>query len=201
MKHILRSSRYILMITIFAMVFTSCSTWHYNHPRVQVDQPKNDAPQIDQALLPQEGNATTTTSEILKNDESLPEVNVVATSEEASIEKSAPVLNKKSKSLEKSIPQKNKVVKKEKKSNGSFFEKLFKPDQLFKVKEVEKSAVTGWVRLMIILFVVGFILCLMGIFLSVFLHPGFWWLFSFFGGLCILAGFIVLILGLVGIML
>jgi hypothetical protein len=182
------------------MVLSSCSSWHYNHPRVQVDQQRNDQPQIQQTQIPQDGNTTTTTAEILNNESTAPEVNVVATNEEASTVKSVPVVNKKSRSLDKSVPQK-KVVKKETKGKGFFFEKFVKNNKLFKVKSVEKSAVTGWVRLMIILFAIGFIMCLIGIFLSVFLHPGFWWLFSFFGGLCILAGFIVLILGLVGIML
>jgi hypothetical protein len=188
-----------MMVSFLIIALTSCSTWHYNHSRVQVDKQKNDEPQIEQTQIPQDGNVTTTTAEILNNEQASPELNVAAANQEVSIEKSIPVIEHKTKAIKKSAPTVKEV--KGKKEGNFFTRQISKITKLFKVQDVEKSAVTGWVRLMIILFAIGFIMCLIGIFLSVFLHPGFWWLFSFFGGLCILAGFIVLILGLVGIML
>jgi len=59
------------MVAFFTIAFTSCSTWHYNHPRIQVDQQKNDEPQIEQSQLLQDGNAITT-AEIINNEQSSP---------------------------------------------------------------------------------------------------------------------------------
>jgi hypothetical protein len=170
-------------------LLSSCNKWHYDYPRVKVDL--NQANELDQTeAVPQ---IQPVTSEIPADNGTVvqPSANESVSVEADQHQQQAPV------AVEHKSPVK---AKKEAKKPFSFIQKLMDGDRLFKVNEVEKSALTGWVRIMIILFVVGFILVLVGIFLSVFLHPGFWWLFYFFGSLCILAGFIVLILGLVGIM-
>jgi hypothetical protein len=177
---------FILAGTIFLM--SSCNKWHYDHPRVKVDLDQPN--EVNEATaFPQQRSITT---EVPMNNGTT--VIQPSNNEVVSVEngvKNTPV----------TAPHQNPIKsKKPTKSPFSFIKKLMDGDRLFKVNEVEKSALSGWVRIMVILFVVGFILVLIGIFLSVFLYPGFWWLFYFFGSLCILAGFIVLILGLVGVM-
>jgi len=175
---------------------SSCSTWHYNTPRIKVDR----STEIDMASKnePKDSVATITaqSNDVENSVRETAEINNQTASTETSVV-TADVVKHKTKVL----PVKSTQIKKEKKGIKYFTQKLMKDinQQLFKVKDVGKTAASGWVRIMIILFVVGFILILVGIFLSVFLGGPFWWLFYGFGALCLLAAFIILILVLVGL--
>lgn len=201
MKSYITFTKISFILVAAICLLSSCNKWHYDYPRVKVDL--NQANELNQAeAIPQIQPVTTEDP----MDDGMTTVLQPTTKEVAYVEtnkqeQTAPVTTAEHKAPVKAKKDPSTKAQDNKKP-FSFIQKLMNDgDKLFKVNEVEKSAVTGWVRIMIILFVVGFILVLIGIFLSVFLHPGFWWLFYFFGALCILAGFIVLILGLVGIML
>jgi hypothetical protein len=196
MKSYISLSKWSFILVGAIFLLSSCNKWHYNHPRVKVDLDQPN--EVNEATaFPQQRSVTT---EVPENDGMT--VIQPSTTEVASVEKE-------SKNTPVSTPHQSPIKhkkegpvkhKKESKSPFSFIKKLNNGEHLFKVNEVEKADLSGWVRIMVILFVVGFIMVIIGIFLSVFLYPGFWWLFYFFGSLCILAGFIVLILGLVGVM-
>lgn len=184
----------MVLFAIIGLTLTSCSSWRYNNPRVSVDKqtviytkPTNDAPKELSASsddkMVEESKTETRNTEVVTNLSSKPNKPVAI----RTTHRKAPMLVKTN--TEKSKPAFEVLA--------DLFKK--KADNVNKTKHVEKAAASGWVRIMIILFVVGFILLLIGIFLSVFVSGGFWWLFYAFGALCIFAGIIVLILGLLGL--
>ncbi len=197
MKKCIQIREAIIVLVCLTFVLSSCSPWRYNYPRTKVDiEQSNEA----QNLKDKQTNDVSTTctesasNEYIKSAAGEPEELSVGTSEETTVELT-PARTASSSVDHSANTQENGTIV------GWLTEKLGKePQKLLKAQEVEKTALSGWVRIMIILFVVGFILLVVGILLSVLLHPGFWWLFYMFGVLCILAGFIVLILGLVGVM-
>jgi hypothetical protein len=201
MKHSTNIIKTLIAVIAISFFFTSCSPWHYKNPRVRIDR---QDPAVQEEVSNKDIQTESVTSQAIdiekasilkdsiKQKESL-------NTEVASIDHKKVELSVTKKSAQ-HMPAQKRVSKKTTKMSGNFFERALKSQPFFKVKDVEKSALSGWVRIMVILFVVGFILVILGILLSVFLYPGFWWLFYFLGTLCILAGFIVLILGLVGVM-
>lgn len=182
------------ILLLATLLFYSCSSWHYQHPRVKTDSDGSDMEMgsIDRSKTISE--IVTVQSVKIENSgayKSDLNAEVVSTEKMVII---SPVMKKETKVLSSQSTK----TKMDKKGTGYYTQKVMDDHYLLKVKEVEKSTLVGWVRIMIILFVVGFIFLLMGIFFSIFLH-GVWWMFSMLGSLCILAGFIILILGLVGL--
>ena len=177
-----------LMIALIGLTLTSCSTWHYQHSRVSVEREKTTTVTIEPTSAV--SMITSPTDKVIENGKV--ELNTINNS---TIDKN----KSENISLAKTDTKKSPVVTKT--PVKSFIDHFIKKqnNDLHKVKKVEKEAFSGWVRIMIILFVVGFLLILIGIFLSVFIFGGFWWLFYTFGALLIIAGFIVLILGLLGL--
>jgi hypothetical protein len=194
MKRNLTVTKSILGIIGLTFMLSSCSTWHYKHPRVRIE---GEDPVYSQM------------KEERPND-----LTIMTTAEEPGNKqiKTGPVADPRLVTeqsdkfylTDRNAP-KSSVVKETTLKNTNSPLKLFAnhvkthKNGTCNAQSVEKTAATGWVRIMIILFVVGFILLLIGIFLSVFVFGGFWWLFYAFGALLILAGVIVLILGLLGL--
>lgn len=183
MKRNITLTKSLIVAICFTLVLSSCSSWHYKHSRVSVDRDKAISLPIatvpvELAVIPVENKITLMEkTELSANPKKADQVNNNKTSGEV------------------------KTNSTQGKSQMNIFtDHIKKIGKAFEApKTVEKSALSGWVRIMVILFVVGFILLLIGIFLSVFIYGGFWWLFYTFGALCILAGLIVMILGLVGL--
>lgn len=183
-----------IMIAIIGLTLTSCSSWRYNNPRVSVDkqntiiaEPTSDAPH-EVAAASYDNVA----------GESKTEMKATPRTSTISNKSTKPVLVRTP--AKKSSVVANVNVEKHKSIFDVFGDRLNKKtDQVNETKDVERTKASGWVRIMIILLVVGLILLLIGIFLSVFVTGAFWWLFYAMGGLFILAGLIVLILGLVGL--
>jgi hypothetical protein len=191
MKHTTITKTCIALIG-FAFMLTSCSTWRYNkQQRVRIET--EAIPSDDTHIYPSEmSNPVTTSTE--KEIKLIPEKNTTVTYGEQ--KKIDPIkVNKQKPLVVKSIKD-NKTP-----STFQLLADHFKrhDKKVCKAQDVEKTAASGWVRIMIIFFVVGFILLLFGIFLSIFIFGPFWWLFYAFGGLLILAGFILLILILLGL--
>ncbi len=183
----------VIGLISLTFILSSCSTWHYNNPRVRVDKQNSTYPnnEIEEpaelAAIPwAEGMEDKKAEHTLAVDSTKNRVNTdISYVENMNDQK---------------LPSEASANYTKSKTPLNLFSDLIKtPHKIFKAQQVEKNALSGWVRIMVILFVVGFILLLIGIFLSVFIYGGFWWLFWTFGALCILAGFIILILGLVGL--
>ncbi len=186
---------------LVVLAISSCSPWHYNHPRIAVD--KQQTVLLQKETTPEvESNQVFTTCEMLALENEALDVTKPTeenSSEIASVDKNV-ITTPSNDHIKNVVPVKQSKLKKNKSKTVSYTERFKEKSQVFEVQDVEKSTLSGWVRIMVILFVVGFILLLFGIFFSIFLHGLFWWLFYMFGAMCILAGFIVLILGLVGVM-
>ncbi len=194
MKRRLTLTKSILAIVGLTFILSSCSSWRYNNPRVSVE--KETTPYVNQEVVLPVQLAASPEADVMEdrilehgtvNDPRLSNTypgNTQLTNEN---KQNSPVV----------------LTINHAKNNTSL--KLFSDhvkrqgNHSCKTKSVEKTALSGWVRIMVLLFVIGFILLLVGIFLSVFIYGGFWWLFYAFGALCILAGFVILILGLVGL--
>jgi hypothetical protein len=178
------------LIAIIGLTLTSCSTWHYNTPRVSVDRVKTNT-------ITTQPNSSV---EIPVTHEPVVANKKVVMTEHAIYNKPAQkdviqVKDTKAKTAVLSTTQTT-----EKKSLfTTLTEKIAQKKNLLKVAKSEKTAASGWVRIMIIFFVVGLILLLVGIFLSVFIAGPFWWIFYALGGLFILGGLIILILVLLGL--
>jgi hypothetical protein len=168
---------------------SSCSSWHYHQPRVRVDLDQanelTQAPAAIQTPLTSEAPATVQQEPVLPSNSDVASI-------ETQTQANAIPATKAHK-----VPAK---TKKEKKDPFSFIQKLKDDHQLFQVQDVEKTAMANWVRIMIILFVVGFVFLIVGIILTVTIFGGLWWIFYVLGSICILAACIILILGLVGVM-
>jgi hypothetical protein len=191
MKHSITITKTIIAMIGFTFMLTSCSTWRYNkQPRVRIEAeviPSDDIQTDSREMI----NPSTILTE-KKTESTLENNTTIKYGEQENLQHTK--VNKRKNPFVGSITHKT----------PSFFKLMadqFKKHdkQVCKAKDAEKTALSGWVRIMIILFVVGFILLLIGIFLSVFIFGGFWWLFYAFGALLILAGFIILILGLLGL--
>lgn len=176
-----------VLIGIIALTLSSCSSWRYQHSRVSVDREKT----TNVATAPN----STVEVETASNDKVIEggkmEVNSINYNHST---KSDKVNSNNNNTIKLPLGAKTKspindIVDHFKKHSNAAHQ----------VKNVEKSTASGWVRIMIILLVVGFIVLLIGIFLSVFVSGAFWWLFYALGGLLLLAGLIVLILGLLGL--
>ncbi len=178
-----------VLIGVIALTLSSCTSWRYQHSRVSVDREKT----INIATTPNS----------LAEIASTPSDKVIETGKmEQTTSTVSLVSSKKSNNiaLDQKADQKTPLMTKSKTPIKHLVDQFKKhTDATHQVKHVEKSAASGWVRIMIILLVVGFILLLIGIFLSVFVSGAFWWLFYALGGLLLLAGLIVLILGLLGL--
>jgi hypothetical protein len=175
-------------------MLSSCSNWNYKHPRVRTESDKVDYVDAN-ADLP--NKLADSLSPNLVSDKSI--TNPVIFHNRGNQNKTEYFNNKKTNDS-KSGSIKN-VDNKLAKSPFTFITKIHRVqhDKMAKAKSVKKEGASGWVRIMIILFVVGLILLLIGIFLTVFISGAFWWLFYGIGALLILAGVIVLILGLLGL--
>ena len=199
MKTHTKITKVMVVLVSLTFILSSCSPWHYKNVRVKVDTEKTDL-NIAFAEAPKNISETVTAQSVYLESETsaTPQENNALVSTDKSVVTASEV--KKESKIYPSQKAKVKVVKIKKEKKGiMYFTKQIMKNQLFKVKDVEKTALSGWIRIMVILFVVGFILLLIGIFLSIFLSGPFWWLFYAFGSLCILAGFVILILVLVGL--
>jgi len=196
MKYIIQIERSRWILAIFLIGFCSCSTWHYKNPRVKVEieRPNVDLISIEES----KAAAETSTSQSIMMENVVPAA-IEPSAEVASNEKTI-ALSSNNENRKINFPDKQSKIKKGKFGLFLFTEKIIDQSRLFKAKDVQKSALSGWLRLMIIFFAVGLILIVTGAIFSVFIHGGVGWLFYLFGSLCILAGFIFLILGLVGVM-
>ena len=174
-------------ISFLGMVLflTSCTSWHYKHARIKIE-PQNGIP------VEETSNIAPVTPSMV---EAATENSVVSPSlnEQASISTDM-VANKNT------IPQNAQLKHKQKADANYYVQKFDQGRHLFKVKQVENTQLSGWLKIMIILFAVGLILVIFGAIFSAVFFGGFWWFFYLIGSLCILAGFVVLVLGLVGVM-
>lgn len=194
MKLSITKTTTILGLIGVGLILSSCNNWHYKHPRVRIDinreiEKENEAKKTNDDFSV-EPLVSIKEEESIKNDSN----QKVNTSHFITYKKKS--MNKES-STHQINTQKKKAV--------SYFS--FMADQIQKqkssireAKSVEKQAMAGWVRIMIILFAIGLILLLVGVFLTIFVSGAFWWLFYGLGALLILAGFIILILGLIGVL-
>lgn len=174
-----------LGLSLFGILFllSSCSTWHYKHARVKID--------ADDAITVEEPSPVAPLT-IVANSETAPQ--------QAEMDQSADISSPLKEQI-KIAPGSNRLQHKDQsKSSGYFVQKFNQGKHLFKVNEVEKTQLANWLKIMIILFAVGLILLILGAIFSAVIFGGFWWFFYLFGSLCILAGCIVLVLGLVGVM-
>jgi hypothetical protein len=192
-KNIILTKSLVVAISL-TFILSSCSSWHYQHSRVSVDHnkvislPVEVSTPLQYEIIPMNNKVELNTKEHTK----VTNVKSKNVDRVKNISKTYPVTTTPVTTKTSSTPKKSIMA--------VFTDNIKKIGKAFQApKTIEKSALSGWVRIMVILFVVGFILLLIGIFLSVFIYGGFWWLFYTFGALCILAGLIVMILGLVGL--
>ncbi len=172
---------------ISLLLIYSCNTWTYQHPRVRVEKMPDmetterlPVPKAD--LLPRHIEEEKLA---LKSEEKVVALNEAPSRSDNTRSKTADVTTTKHKTI------KDQVVK----------HHNYKSDyHLNKVKQTQKTALSGWLKIMIILFVVGVVLIVIGAILAFAVGHGVWWIFYALGGLCILAGCIVLLLGLLGVM-
>lgn len=187
-KNLFRSGYSLIFGILFLM--TSCSTWHYKNPRVSIDmdqqvqnKPMKEHPNNPDVLLEADDAvyvSTITEENIAKEYSQVPgEMSIDA---------------KKNNSLNEEVKSSNTIIG----EKYSSFHKV--KHKTYKVKHAEKTALSGWLRIMIILLAVGLVLLILGAIFSAVLFGGFWWFFYLIGSLCILAAAIVLLLGLLGVM-
>lgn len=191
MKRNLPVQKVYFILVAFVFILSSCSTWHYKIPRVSVDVDKtvyHNPGKVHSSDLTVTSRSNTMESKNELETENLSTVADASTSVQLNVED-----HKKSKTF-------FKETTKTKRMDPSFSEKLKNDHSLLQVKDVEKTALSGWLRIMIILFAVGLLLVIIGAILSAVFLGGLWWLFYMIGSLCILAGCVVLVLGLLGIM-
>ncbi len=181
--HFLFNRLPMAMVVLLMMVLSSCSTWHYHHARVRIDVDQTN--RINEVKINSTQLAAvedpTNESSIARNEISIAEKKVVDQS---------PVINTDASTL----------TNYEDGNQATSFEKQMSTHHLLKVSKVEKTSLSGWMRIMIILFAVGLLLIILGAIFSAVLPGGFWWFFYLIGSLCIIAGFVILVLGLLGIM-
>ncbi len=200
MKNYTNTGGIIAAMLGFMFILYSCSPWHYNNPRVKVDKQQVNLVQNESEPVMDTKELTVTFQSIEMEKKSVvidnPEENseVVAS---VSNNKINPPVKIKIKDI---TPVKHTKLKKNRPDTPSYTERFKEKSEVFQVQDVEKTMMHGWLRWMILLFVIGIILIVMGAIFSVLFFGLLWWLFYFFGSLCILAGFIVLILGLVGVL-
>jgi len=184
----------IVLIALVGLSLNSCSSWRYQNPQGNIAQPSPPENRIspDQVVDvdPVQTSAVNETGEFepktIGDPVAKKNTPTITRLRKVNEKKSTPGLithNTKGKSFFSDFLEHRKMLN----------------DKVGKADHVEKAALSGWVRIMIILFVVGLILILIGIFLSIFISGPFWWLFYAIGALFIVAGFIILILGLVGL--
>jgi len=195
MKSII-TNKFTVAVAALMLTLCSCTSWHYNHPRVKVDANRT------QDVAYSKPAENTTASQIQEENVTVPNqenVELTVASTEKTLATDTKVKENKA-PVVKTVKAKTKTGKADKFNLFSYTKKLVSESKLLKVKDVEKSAISGWLRLFILFIVIGFILIIIGVILSVVVPGPIWWIFYLFGALLIVAALIILILGLVGIM-
>src|SRR5687768_16685355 len=137
MKSYISFTKISFILVAAICLLSSCNKWHYDYPRVKVDL--NQANELEQTeAVPQIQPVTTEVATDAAVIAEQPSTNEVAYVEPNKQEPTTPVAT-----TEHKAPVK---AKKEAKKPFSFIQKLMNDgDKLFKVNEVEKSALSGWV--------------------------------------------------------
>ncbi len=203
MKSLNSIKNYALALLALTFMLTAANAQsRYKHvPRVKVEGKKTEkmATKEKATVTPA---ATTTTAEYINVDENKAVATVPTTSSDntsvASTSENVVVVD------HKTTTSANKVVKNNKKADkGSFTQKLKENTKLMDVKEVKKSNLERWLLIFIILISAAVLFLILAIVFSVALYyttAVLGLIFWIFAGLCFLGAFIVLILGLTGVM-
>jgi hypothetical protein len=191
----------LALIAMTLMLTAANAQARYKHvPRVKVDVNRTEkvsipeetqtAPVVTTSIINAEETKTVATSEATTvNTEN---TTVASTTEEAVV-----VTNKTT-----SVVKNDHIEKVDKKADAASFTKRIKENsKLLDVKEVKKTNMARWVLIMIILLAAAFLFTILAVVFGFTLYFSVLYLiFWILAGLCWLGAFIVLILGLTGVM-
>ncbi len=186
----------ITLVFMFTLTFAVSAQRMHKHPRVtvkanKVELNKKNGKEAEKLITPttvtvmQEENVAKAETETLVN-----EVAVATTETKAEVKQVK-------KNIVKSIEVKD---AKNVLDFTTYAQQLTKHSRLMKVKEVQKTAMESWLMWMIILFAAAFFFTIMAIIFGYAVYvPALWIIFWILAGLCWTGGFVVLILGITGV--